>query len=176
MIKCMSLFSQMLSEISSSSGSFKRLVMEHGNDHKQRDHMEISVGYATRPSPRHYVLICLSVDEHVKLRCIANLRRGKVLMDRKEINCIRVNIKDNVVTLIREVSANEEMKGNDVPPGVKSLSSLPLGHKVALAEIASGEKIFKYGEVIGYACELIKPGDHVHVHNIVSGRGRGDLE
>ena len=122
------------------------------------------------------VLVCLSVNEHTKQHCKTNLRRGKVLMDIKEINCIRVHIKDNVVTLIREVSANEEMKGNDVPPGIKSLSSLPLGHKVALEEIAPGEKILKYGEVIGYACEIIKPGDHVHVHNIVSGRGRGDLK
>ena len=96
-------------------------------------------------------------------------------MDIKEINCIRVHIKDNVATLIREAKVNEELSGKEVPPGIRLSSSLPLGHKVALEEIASGEKILKYGEVIGYACELIKPGDHVHVHNIVSGRGRGDL-
>ena len=32
MIKCMSLFSQILSEISSSTVSFEHLVMKHGND------------------------------------------------------------------------------------------------------------------------------------------------
>ena len=32
MIKCMSLFSQILSEISSSSVSFEHLVMKHGNN------------------------------------------------------------------------------------------------------------------------------------------------
>jgi hypothetical protein len=32
MIKCMSLFSQILSEMSLSSASFEQLVMKHGND------------------------------------------------------------------------------------------------------------------------------------------------
>ena len=92
------------------------------------------------------------------------------------INCIRVNINDNVVTVIRDITTDEELVGKDVPSGIKTTFRLQMGHKAAVEEIRPGEKIIKYGEVIGFASQMIKPGEHVHVHNIVSGRGRGDLE
>jgi altronate dehydratase small subunit len=37
-----------------------------------------------------------------------------------------------------------------------------------------GDSIIKYGEVIGVATREIAPGQHVHVHNLESRRGRGD--
>ena len=49
------------------------------------------------------------------------------------------------------------------------------GHKVALRTIAAGEPVTKYGETIGRATQAIGPGDHVHLHNLESMRGRGDL-
>jgi hypothetical protein len=33
----------------------------------------------------------------------------------------------------------------------------------------------KYGSTIGTATDDIQPGEHVHTHNVASGRGRGDL-
>ena len=36
-----------------------------------------------------------------------------------------------------------------------------------LGEIAEGENIVKYGEVIGKASANIGKGNHVHVHNVV---------
>ncbi len=92
------------------------------------------------------------------------------------INCIRINKNDNVVTVIMDVNAGEELVGKDVPAGIRTLSGLQMGHKAALKEIPPCWEIIKYGEVIGHAIQNIKPGEHVHVHNIVSGRGRGDLE
>ena len=92
------------------------------------------------------------------------------------INCIRVNINDNVVTVIRDVTAHETLVGKGLSAGIKTTSGLQMGHKAAVEEILAGEKIIKYGEVIGYASQMIKPGEHVHIHNVVSGRGRGDLE
>jgi len=94
----------------------------------------------------------------------------------KSINCLRVNTKDNVVTLIKEIAAGEEVSGKDVPSGIRSFSKLQLGHKIAIEEIGEGDRIIKYGETIGYASRMIEPGEHVHVHNMVGGRGRGDLE
>ena len=38
---------------------------------------------------------------------------------------------------------------------------------MAIKPIAKGEKIIKYGELIGIAGSDIKPGQHVHVHNVV---------
>ena len=53
--------------------------------------------------------------------------------------------------------------------------AIPFGHKVALAAIVAGRPVIKYGEVIGLATADIAPGEHVHVHNVESQRGRGDL-
>lgn len=53
--------------------------------------------------------------------------------------------------------------------------AVPFGHKVALRSIAAGEPVRKYGEIIGTATRSMACGDHVHVHNLESRRGRGDL-
>lgn len=42
------------------------------------------------------------------------------------------------------------------------------GHKYALRDIATGEKIIKYGFPIGHATEQIPKGAHVHTHNVKS--------
>ena len=40
------------------------------------------------------------------------------------------------------------------------------GHKVATADIAEGEPVRKYGQVIGFAARAIPAGAWVHVHNV----------
>ena len=45
---------------------------------------------------------------------------------------------------------------------------IPAGHKFALRDIAAGEYVIKYGEVIGRATENIKKGEWVHTHNVKS--------
>ena len=57
---------------------------------------------------------------------------------------------------------------------LKVIQDIPFGHKLALRHIGSGEEILKYGTVIGRATQDIQPGEHVHVHNVQSMRGRGD--
>jgi altronate dehydratase small subunit len=52
--------------------------------------------------------------------------------------------------------------------------SIEFGHKFAVAAIGLGEDILKYGEVIGVATQAIRPGEHVHIHNLEGKRGRGD--
>jgi altronate hydrolase len=42
------------------------------------------------------------------------------------------------------------------------------GHKIAIRAIPSGERVIKYGEVIGRATQPITEGAWVHVHNLVS--------
>ena len=49
--------------------------------------------------------------------------------------------------------------------GVRVLTAIPRGHKIAVAPIATGEVIRRYGEVIGFAATEIRPGEHVHSHN-----------
>jgi altronate hydrolase len=46
---------------------------------------------------------------------------------------------------------------------------IPAGHKIALREVASGEAVRRYGQVIGLATRRIEPGEHVHAHNLAAG-------
>jgi diadenosine tetraphosphate (Ap4A) HIT family hydrolase len=43
---------------------------------------------------------------------------------------------------------------------------IPPGHKVALAAIARGENVLRYGQRIGRASQPIEAGRHVHTHNL----------
>ena len=45
---------------------------------------------------------------------------------------------------------------------------VPLGHKVALVDIAEGQTVVEYGEPIGRVTQAIRAGEHVHVHNLRS--------
>ncbi len=47
---------------------------------------------------------------------------------------------------------------------------VPFGHKIAIAPIRAGDRVVKYGEIIGAATQDIESGEHVHVHNVKSNR------
>ena len=49
-------------------------------------------------------------------------------------------------------------------------ADVPIGHKVALRKIASGDTAIKYGEDIGRFVADVGMGDHVHVHNLKTKR------
>ena len=42
---------------------------------------------------------------------------------------------------------------------------IPIGHKVALKDLAEGDTVFKYGEDIGKMVGSAATGEHVHTHN-----------
>ena len=44
-----------------------------------------------------------------------------------------------------------------------------MGHKIALVEIAPGQPVIKYGQIIGFASRPIAPGQWVHTHNVDAG-------
>lgn len=91
---------------------------------------------------------------------------------------LKVNDKDNVATIFSEVAAGEtvlvkDKRGHEDVVAVSA--HIPYGHKIALVDIAPGQEIFKYGEALGIASHPIARGDYVHVHNLDSMRGRGDI-
>ncbi|HEY6482170.1 MAG TPA: UxaA family hydrolase [Steroidobacteraceae bacterium] len=47
---------------------------------------------------------------------------------------------------------------------------VPIGHKVALRDLAVGDTVIKYGEDIGRVTAVIRRGDHVHTHNLKTKR------
>jgi altronate dehydratase small subunit len=87
---------------------------------------------------------------------------------------IVINEKDNVATALVSLKAGStvslEVLGRMAR--VKLRTAIPMGHKFALCEIPQGADVFKYGEPIGRTTATILPGEHVHVHNLVSHRGR----
>ena len=91
---------------------------------------------------------------------------------------IAIAPKDNVATLLTNVKSGEVIKiqlGENAFE-LTAIEDMPFGHKFALTAIRKGDNVVKYGEVIGQACEDIDIGAHVHVHNVESLRGRGDLK
>lgn len=53
---------------------------------------------------------------------------------------------------------------------VEVTSEIPLGHKIALADVADGADVIEYGVRIGTASGPITTGDYVHTHNLRSAR------
>jgi len=92
-------------------------------------------------------------------------------------DAIAIKDGDNVATALRDLAAGETVSVGigETVVAVTMVGPVEFGHKLALGDLPAGRDILKYGEVIGRATENIPKGAHVHVHNIESLRGRGDL-
>src|SRR3954451_8607903 len=75
---------------------------------------------------------------------------------------IQLNPADNVAVVRTQVAVGVPLG----QAGLRAEIEVPRGHKVAVAAIAAGEAVRKYGQVIGYATRPIAPGEHVHLHNL----------
>jgi len=83
---------------------------------------------------------------------------------------------DNVAIVVEPIEAPAEivLEAASDKIVVHITDNIPFGHKFAIRDIPEGSLILKYGEPIGVARIDIKAGQHVHVHNLDSKRGRGD--
>jgi (2R)-sulfolactate sulfo-lyase subunit alpha len=79
---------------------------------------------------------------------------------------IRIHPSDNIMVIAKSVAAGSPYQVDGVEYTFEL--DLNLGHKVASQAISKGDKILKYGVSIGSALCDIKPGEHVHLHNIQS--------
>lgn len=73
---------------------------------------------------------------------------------------------DNVGVVTADVRPGSDVLASDRPLTVKD--AIPFGHKIALAPIAAGAEVVKFGVPIGRAKTSIATGEHVHVHNLES--------
>ena len=89
-----------------------------------------------------------------------------------------LNDADNVATSLATLEARSEVEveRNGERRTIVVLDAIPFGHKLAIRPLSPGDDVLKYGEVIGRASEAIETGRWVHVHNVESVRGRGDIE
>ena len=111
------------------------------------------------------------------MQLIYDLIQGGKYESMNKPKAIIMKEKDNVATATEKILPDSEIVViiSTKPIGILVKEAIPFGHKVAIRDITKGEKIIKYGEVIGEATVDIKQGQHVHVHNLVGCRGRGDL-
>lgn len=79
---------------------------------------------------------------------------------------IQLSPADNIVVLTRSVPRDGEVCIGGRP--IRFSLPLGLGHKLAMRDIRTGEKILKYGVPIGSATCDIAVGEHVHLHNMKS--------
>jgi altronate dehydratase small subunit len=89
---------------------------------------------------------------------------------------ILIDKKDNVATALCQLESGDSVQVGieDYTVSVVLLQNIPFGHKFALKDIQPGEAVTKYGEAIGLATKQIRQGEHVHIHNVESQKGRGD--
>ena len=79
---------------------------------------------------------------------------------------------DDVGVAVMDLKAGEEievvtLEGKDVKQ-IKLISDVPLGHKVAMRDLAQDKHVIEYGREIGYAVVKIAAGEHAHIHNLKS--------
>lgn len=82
---------------------------------------------------------------------------------------VRLHRDDNIL-----IAKTGVPKGTSVDLGegdmlVLTQDVIDLGHKMAIETILEGQPVRKYGQMIGYATETIKPGEWIHSHNLSVG-------
>ena len=85
------------------------------------------------------------------------------------------DLADNVgVVVIEGLEAGTEMlcvvTEDNSDFRLTAKADIPIGHKVALGELAEGDTIIKYGEDIGHMIGPAEKGGHVHTHNLKTKR------
>ena len=98
--------------------------------------------------------------------------------EKNESMVLVLHEKDNTVTALADLKEGETVFV-ETEAGSENFTlkqDISYAHKFARSFIPKGSDVFKYGETIGVATVDIHPGQHVHVHNVVSTRGRGDLK
>ena len=78
------------------------------------------------------------------------------------------------VVVVEGVKAGTAMTGwvmdDDKTVSLNARQDIPIGHKVALKDMAAGDTVVKYGIDMGKVVAGISVGQHAHVHNIKTKR------
>lgn len=78
------------------------------------------------------------------------------------------------VVVVEGVKAGQTLTGwimdQDKDIQVQAKNDIPIGHKLAIKDLANGATVIKYGIDIGRTVAAIGKGEHAHVHNIKTKR------
>ncbi len=91
------------------------------------------------------------------------------------IHCVLHDPNDSVAVIVVEgVKAGMPLTGlildEDRTITLECTQDIPIGHKVALKDMAVGDTVIKYGVDIGKVVKPIGKGEHLHVHNVKTKR------
>ncbi|MGI9338857.1 MAG: UxaA family hydrolase [Gammaproteobacteria bacterium] len=75
---------------------------------------------------------------------------------------VKLHDDDNVAIVINGIARGEAVADF----GITAKNAIPRGHKAAIMPINKGARIVKYGQTIGIASCDIRPGEHLHLHNV----------
>lgn len=78
------------------------------------------------------------------------------------------------VAVVEGIQAGQALTGwimdTDQTVDITVSAPIPIGHKLALRDVAEGDTVIKYGHDIGIAVTPIPRGAHLHVHNVKTKR------
>jgi len=78
------------------------------------------------------------------------------------------------VVVVEGVKAGDAVVGwvmdQDKTLNLKTRNDIPIGHKLAIRDLANNDTVIKYGVDIGRTIAPIAIGAHAHVHNIKTKR------
>jgi (2R)-sulfolactate sulfo-lyase subunit alpha len=74
------------------------------------------------------------------------------------------------VAVVEGIEAGQELAvwimETDENTSIVAEDPIPLGHKIAMVDLAEGDTLIKYGYDIGKVVAATPTGHHVHVHNV----------
>ena len=87
------------------------------------------------------------------------------------IHFVLHDARDTVAVVVVEgVKAGTPLTGwimdEDKTLQLDARQDIPIGHKIALKDMAAGDTVMKYGIDMGKVVAPIQAGQHAHVHNI----------
>jgi altronate hydrolase len=77
---------------------------------------------------------------------------------------LRLHPLDDVLVARRALPKGAALTGL-----ITLLQDVPAGHKIAARDLAAGQAVRRYGQVIGFASRAIATGEQVHTHNLHMG-------
>ena len=78
---------------------------------------------------------------------------------------IRLNPLDDVLIARQPIPQGLMLQAD----ALVALDAIPAGHKIATHDVEIGQPLRRYGQIIGFASQSIRAGEHVHVHNLAMG-------
>ena len=95
-----------------------------------------------------------------------------------ETVAILLHRDDDVAVVTGAVEVGDELAvvGGGQSLSVTATSPVPPGHKILIRAREAGDRVRKYGEIIGVMTAPALSGSHAHIHNLASLRATRPLE